>query len=90
MTAPLTAREPFYKTTVHWKTNYDHSIESSNFAKTQKGKRPEWSFPKTAYVSSRGVYSTEHESRFGKYGDNPREKLPSTTTATPSSAGENM
>jgi hypothetical protein len=35
-----------------------------------------WSINREAYSSSRGLYSTEFQESFGKFGENPREKIP--------------
>ncbi len=44
-------------------------------AEKLKSRRPLWSINREAYSSSRGLYSTEFHESFGKYGENPREKI---------------
>ena len=85
-----TARQPFYKTTSHWQSNYDHFNGLAQSTHLQRVQQPEWSLPKTAYSSSRGYYITEHEARFGKFGDNPRAQLPSAATKIETKKEENI
>ncbi len=85
-----TARQPFFKTTSHWSSIYDHSNDVAGLSQTYRGKRPEWSVPRTAYSSKRGAYVTEAEGHFGCYGDKPRDILPSNSTSMPVIRSENV
>ena len=86
----VTGRKELYKTTSHWNTNYDFSNDAAKTDKTIRGQRPDWSLNKAPYSSTRGIFTTEHESKFGQYGDKPRDLLPRTATAIPVSRAENM
>ena len=82
-------RQPLYKTTAHWSSIYDHFNGVSSASQPYRAQRPEWTKPKTAYSSTRGCYEPEYESRFGKYGDNPRTQLPKTASKMSASFAEN-
>ena len=70
-----------YKTTEHWKTNYEQkNTEVKEIPKNQSFK-PEWSTRRRAYSSSRGYWHTEYAQSLGTYGHDPRNKLNSNTEA---------
>ena len=70
------SRQPFYKSTLHWKSIYDQGFASASIEKAQKASPAEWTRDKPAYVSHRGQFTTENEAMFGKFGESPNSKLP--------------
>jgi len=85
-----TARQQLYKTTSHWQSNYAHFNGTALETSSRPAQRPEWTLPKTAYSSTRGYYVTEAEARFGKYGEKPRDVLPSDAEKIVTKKDENI
>eukprot|EP00826_Nyctotherus_ovalis_P060156 TRINITY_DN8416_c0_g1_i9.p3 TRINITY_DN8416_c0_g1~~TRINITY_DN8416_c0_g1_i9.p3 ORF type:complete len:129 (-),score=31.44 TRINITY_DN8416_c0_g1_i9:260-646(-) len=80
----------YYKTTSHWETSYNHFNSVAQNARKSGQTQPEWSLPRPPHTSNRGTYSTEHEERFGRFGDNPRQQLPATATRVARRRDENF
>lgn len=72
---------PLYKTTTHWKTNYQNTNEEGTMKDGGKrAERPLWSYPRNAYTSSRGNYTSEYKEAMGTYGHNPMAKIDANST----------
>ena len=69
---------------------YDNANDTAKREVGTKAERPMWTLPHTAYSSTRGIFTTEHEERFGKYGDNPRANLPSNSGSVALLRTENL
>lgn len=78
--ATQTATDKLYKTTNHWTTNYQGENDRLQGRPSSQAQRPFWSYPKREHVARRTFFKTEYHNTLGTYGQNPRDKLPSTST----------
>lgn len=78
--SPKVTRPELYKTTNHWKSTYNHFNDTATGTTFSPNPRPGWSLIKDAHTSKRGYYDTEYEGNFGRWGERPRDLLPSTAT----------
>lgn len=68
------------KSAAHWGSIYKHEVLTNTEMGRIKSTRPLWSLPREAYSSKRSSFETEAAAQYGKQGQNPRDKLPSTST----------
>lgn len=67
--------DKLYKTTKHWKSNYQMDNEKTMARPSSQAQRPIWSYPKHHHVARRSFYKTENQNKFGTYGHIPRKTL---------------
>eukprot|EP00831_Metopus_contortus_P033738 TRINITY_DN26998_c0_g1_i2.p3 TRINITY_DN26998_c0_g1~~TRINITY_DN26998_c0_g1_i2.p3 ORF type:complete len:192 (-),score=35.30 TRINITY_DN26998_c0_g1_i2:64-639(-) len=75
-----------YKRQVSTQSTWDPIMSAAPL----RAQRPQWTLPRVAYQSPRGCFTTEHETRYGKYRERPRDRLPSEATAMPRCIEENV
>ncbi len=72
-----TSRRALYKSTAHWKSMYSQQFVGVPGSMTQRVQLPAWTAQKPPHVSHRGDFVTENEAAYGRFGDEPRDRLPS-------------
>lgn len=69
------SQDKLYKTTKHWKSNYQGENDKMQARPLSQAQRPAWSYPKREHVARRTFFKTEYQNTLGPYGHNPRKIL---------------
>lgn len=81
-------QDRLYKTTKHWRTNYQNDNITATARPASQAERPVWSYQKHHHVARRSFYKTENQVKFGTYGHIPRKTLDHTATKLPNEISE--